>query len=127
MHHQTRFLYAWRNLGASLAIILVLSTQFTSLLWAETDLPVLAQQAYIKASNTEEGDQFGFSLAISGDTLAVGAFYENSAATGIDGDQGDNSSRAAGAVYVFTRRGTTWDEQPKLLASDGVAGDEFEI
>ncbi len=63
---------------------------------------VWSQQAYIKASNTEAGDQFGWSVALSGDTLAVSAVAEASAATGIDGDQGDNSANTAGAVYVFS-------------------------
>ncbi len=62
---------------------------------------VWSQQAYIKASNTEDGDHFGVSVALSGDTLTVGAPSENSAATGIDGDQGDNNAEFSGAVYVF--------------------------
>jgi FG-GAP repeat len=74
------------------------------------------QQAYIKASNTgekEEGDQFGYSLALSGDgnTLAVGAIGEDSAATGINGDQADNKANGSGAVYVFTRSGAAWSQQ----------------
>ena len=39
------------------------------------------------------------------------------------GAYGDGAAR--GAAYVFTRSGTTWTEQPKLLASDGAAGDFF--
>ena len=62
------------------------------------------RQAYIKASNTDAGDWFGRSIALSGDTLAVSAPHEDSAATGIDGDQSDNSMTTAGAVYVFTPR-----------------------
>ena len=65
------------------------------------------QQAYIKASNTGEagtadafgeGDQFGFSLALSadGNTLAVGALTEDSAARGINGNQADNSAAVGG-------------------------------
>jgi hypothetical protein len=55
-------------------------------------------------------DQFGVSVALSADgsTLAVGAFLEDIGATGIDGDPADNSAVNAGAVYVFTRSGTTW-------------------
>jgi len=75
-----------------------------------------SQQAYVKASNTGEksdGDQFGYSLALSGDgnTLATGAISERSAATGINGNQADKSADGAGAVYVFTRSGTTWSQQ----------------
>ena len=52
-----------------------------------------------------DGDQFGFSLALSGDgnTLAVGALTEDSAAQQINGNQSDDSAQSAGAVYVFTR------------------------
>lgn len=61
------------------------------------------QQAYVKASNTGAGDNFGFAVVLSGDgsILAVSANLEASAATGIDGVQDDNSAPAAGAVYVF--------------------------
>ena len=59
------------------------------------------QQAYIKASNTDAGDAFGYSVAISGDTLAVGAQGEDSKATGINGDQTNNSASGSGAAYVF--------------------------
>ena len=45
------------------------------------------QQAYLKASNTGVSDQFGYSVSLSGDTLAVGAFSEDSAATGVNGNQ----------------------------------------
>ena len=60
-----------------------------------------SQQAYVKASNTDDSDLFGTSVALSGDTLAVGASGENSKATGIDGDQSDNSLNNAGATYTF--------------------------
>jgi hypothetical protein len=75
-----------------------------------------AQQAYVKASNTgekEDGDQFGYSVAISsdGNTLATGAVAEKSAATGINGDQSNKAADGAGAVYVFTRGGSTWAQQ----------------
>ena len=65
------------------------------------------QVGYLKASNPGEGDQFGYAIALSGDgnTLAVGAEMEGSAAAGINGNQADNSADAAGAVYVFTRSG----------------------
>ena len=85
------------------------------------------QQAYVKASNTGTGDRFGSSVALSGDgsTLAAGARSEASAATGIDGDQADNTAAGAGAVYVFTRSGTTWAQQAYVKASNTQAGDSF--
>ena len=95
-----------------------------------------AQQAYIKASNTGEagsgdnfgeGDQFGFSLAISddGNTVAVGANTEDSKATGINGDQNDNSAQSAGAVYVFVRNGTTWTQQAYVKPAVTPANAQF--
>ena len=59
------------------------------------------QQAYLKASNTGAGDGLGYSVAISGDTVVVGASDEASNATGVNGNQGDNSALFAGAVYMF--------------------------
>jgi hypothetical protein len=83
------------------------------------------QQAYIKASNPGQGDKFGYVVALSrdGNTLAVSAVFEASAAKGIDGDQNDDSIPQAGAVYVFTRTGATWRQQAYIKASNtGEAG-----
>ncbi len=66
-----------------------------------------SQQAYLKASNTDSGDNFGWSVAISGETLVVGAEGEASNATSINGDQNDNSVTNAGAAYVFVGPFTT--------------------
>lgn len=66
---------------------------------------VWKQQDYIKASNTDANDAFGWDIALSsaGNILAVGAPQESSNATGIGGNQNDNSAHFNGAVYVFTR------------------------
>jgi len=89
-----------------------------------------AQQAYIKASNPDPDDQFGYSVSLSadGNTLAVSAPYEDSAATGINGNQADNSMPNSGAVYVFSRTGSTWSQQAYLKASntgEKDKGDQF--
>jgi cysteine-rich repeat protein len=86
-----------------------------------------AQQAYIKASNTEASDSFGQSVALSGDgnTLAVGAVGESSAAKGIAGSQTDNTASFAGAVYVFTRSGSAWGQQAYVKASNTSAASVF--
>jgi hypothetical protein len=86
-----------------------------------------SQQAYLKASNTDADDNFGTAVALSADgsTLAVGAVLEDSAATGIGGNQADNSAMNAGAVYVFTRSGVTWSQQAYVKASNASAGDIF--
>ncbi|MFZ5819187.1 MAG: S-layer homology domain-containing protein [Chloroflexota bacterium] len=86
-----------------------------------------AQQAYLKASNTGEGDFAGFSISSSGDTIVVGAFSEDSNATGVNGNQADDSEPAAGAVYVFIRSGDTWSQQAYLKASNTETGDNFGI
>jgi hypothetical protein len=83
------------------------------------------QQAYVKASNTGPLDNFGSSLALSGDTLAVGAIAESSAAIGINGNQADDTANTAGAVYVFTRSGASWTQQAYVKASNTGAGDNF--
>jgi hypothetical protein len=86
---------------------------------------VWSQQAYIKASNAGSGDRFGNSVSLSGDTLAVGAYREQSNATVINGDESDNSLTEAGAVYVFTRSGTVWSQQAYIKASDAGSYDRF--
>lgn len=88
---------------------------------------VWSQQAYVKASNTETLDRFGFALALSADgsTLAVGAFLEDSNAQGIGGDQANNDSSDAGAAYVFTRAGTKWSQQSYVKAPNMDASDAF--
>jgi len=84
---------------------------------------IWSQQAYLKASNPDLYDFFGTSLALSadGNTLAAGS-QEDSAATGINGDQTDNSASAAGAVYVFKRTGTSWAQRAYVKASNTEAG-----
>ena len=65
------------------------------------------------ASDGAASDYFGYSVSLDGDTALIGAYD--------DDDNGDDS----GSAYVFTRTGTTWTQQAKLLASDGAAGDHF--
>ncbi|RKH55880.1 DUF7507 domain-containing protein, partial [Corallococcus llansteffanensis] len=71
-----------------------------------------SEQAKLTASAPVAGEQFSWSVALSGDTALVGALYADTA-TG------------TGAAYVFVRSGTTWSEQAKLTVSDAVAGRYF--
>jgi len=71
------------------------------------------QQATLLANDGAAGDKFGQSVAISGDTIVVGAYQANAPLSN------------GGAAYVFVRNGTTWTQQQKLTASDGTADDEF--
>src|SRR5690349_6053914 len=68
----------------------------------------------LTASDGAAGDEFGFAVAISGDTIIVGARF--AAVDGVDG---------RGAGYVFVRSGDAWTEQAKLVADDGAAFDEL--
>ncbi|GBF40483.1 FG-GAP repeat protein [Leptospira johnsonii] len=86
------------------------------------------QQAYIKAPNAEEGDLFGFSVSISGDTIAVGAIQEGSNQSTITNGtsaSSDNSLTFAGAVYVFARNGNIWSQQAYIKPSNPSAYDAF--
>ena len=71
------------------------------------------QQAYVKASNSDPSDQFGWAVSLSGDgnTLAVGA----------------NKEGSEGAAYVFVFSGGIWTQQARLQATDeeSNSGDEF--
>ncbi len=86
-----------------------------------------SQQAYFKSSNTMPNDWFGSRLALSGDgnTAAIGAALEGSAAQGINGRQNDSSAPDSGAVYFFTRSGTSWSQQAYVKGSNTQAFDEF--
>jgi hypothetical protein len=85
------------------------------------------EQAYVKASNPNAGDLFGSSVSLSadGNTLAVGATHEDSNAIGINGNQLDNSAADSGAVYVYTRNGSTWAQQAYLKPQNTGPGDWF--
>jgi hypothetical protein len=72
-----------------------------------------SEQQKLTASDGAPNDQFGYSVSLSGDTLAVGAY--------LDDDNGLNS----GSVYVYTRSGGLWTEQAKLAALDAAASDQF--
>ena len=75
------------------------------------------QQQKIQSSDKAAGDQFGISVAISGD-----------GSTAIVGAQGeDTGGSQAGAAYIFTRSGSTWTQQQKIQASDKEANDVFGV
>src|ERR1700754_20391 len=71
------------------------------------------QQAKLLANDGAAADKFGYSVAISEDTIVIGAFND------------DSPLSNAGSAYVFVRTGTTWTQQQKLTASDATADEEF--
>jgi len=85
-----------------------------------------SQQAYIKPSNTDNNDLFGYSVGLSadGNTLAASSYDEDSSAREINGVQ-DKNRRGSGAIYVFTRTGDTWAQTAYLKASNAEAGDSL--
>ena len=86
---------------------------------------VWKQEAYLKPSNGEAGDSFGWSVAVDGDYIVVGAPWEASAATGVNGNEVDNSAAGSGAVYVFHRVRSTWIQEAYLKASNTGSSDLF--
>ena len=84
-----------------------------------------SEQAFLKASIAAELNGFGWSLALNGDVLAVGAIGESSASKGINGAQGNAGVLNSGAVYVFVRQGQRWTQQAYIKASNADAADWF--
>jgi len=84
-----------------------------------------AQQAYLKAANAGSFDQFGSTVAVSGDTVVVGATGESSNANTVNGDASNDNASKTGAAYVFMRDGTAWTQQSYLKAGNAGAFDEF--
>lgn len=74
---------------------------------------VWSQQQKLTASDVENGDEFGLSVAVSGNTAVVGTLF------------GDSSIANSGAAYVFLRSGGVWSPQQKLTASDASPGVAF--
>ena len=88
------------------------------------------QDAYLKASNAGSGDLFGYSVAVDGDIIVVGAISEDSNYSGIDNTDGsastDDSVSSSGAVYVFKKDSDgNWVQDAYLKASSIGNGDEF--
>ncbi|MGH9845881.1 MAG: putative Ig domain-containing protein [Blastocatellia bacterium] len=78
--------------------------------------PIFTLQHKLVAADGTADDRLGISVALDGDTLAVGA---------LGADIGGNVDQ--GSVYVFTRSGATWALQQKITAADGAANDYFGI
>ncbi|MCB1201777.1 MAG: chitobiase/beta-hexosaminidase C-terminal domain-containing protein [Leptospiraceae bacterium] len=88
-------------------------------------------EAYLKAPNNSNGDSFGISVALDGDTAVVGANYEDSTTTSIINSSNLSSTNDSGvengAAYVFKRNGTNWTHEAYLKAPNTSSGDNFGI
>jgi len=77
------------------------------------DTVVQTELMKLTASDDGEGDLFGVSVAVSGDTAVIGASYDDYGAVDI------------GSAYVFRYDGSDWVEEEKLTPSDGAGEDHF--
>ncbi len=77
------------------------------------------QEAFLKSTNIPQTVHFGWSVAVSGDTVVVGASRDE------NGTIGDNPVPEMGGAYVFVRNGTNWSPQAFLKARIRRAGDQF--
>lgn len=71
------------------------------------------QQQKLTASDAAADDEFGISVAISGDYAIVGAHHD------------DDNGLDSGSAYIFHRSGSSWSQQTKIKPGDGAAGDKF--
>jgi hypothetical protein len=136
---QKAYLKAWNNDASWFGTSLDLSADGTHLavgapggpgavyVFQRSDFGAWSKQGEAKASNADNGDLFGGSLAISadGNRLAVGASEEASSATGVGGDPTKNDAARAGAVYVFDWDVNVWSQDVYLKASNAKAEDYF--
>jgi len=73
------------------------------------------QEAVIARESGPESIGFAYSLALQGDTLAVGAISDGCPSTG----------SSCGSVFIYRRNGQTWENIQKISASDGASLDDF--
>ena len=100
--------------GRKLEARMEVATMKGAALWPVTIDPTFTQQQKLVASDAAGGDLLGSSVAISGETVVVGA-----------PDDDDAAGSRQGSAYVFVRSGGVWSQQQKLLASDGAEEDRF--
>ena len=81
-------------------------------------------EAYLKASNPGAGDNFGANVAVSGNTIVVGAEFEDGLGTGVNPPANDLLSNS-GAAYIFTFAAGSWTQTAYLKASNAGVSDQF--
>gem|GEM_PF-5316247 len=87
-----------------------------------------SQESFIKAANADPHDYFGFSLSISGDSLAVGAYAENANQSIISNGStasSDDFLSDSGAVYVYRRSGVNWAQEAYVKAANAGVADNL--
>lgn len=81
--------------------------------------------AVLQAPSPRSADWFGFQVAVLGDTMAVTAMGDDSGARGLQGDPARTDANRSGAVYLYARRGMTWQRSTYIKASNSDPGDAF--
>ena len=100
------YMNSWRR---SLIPLLILSMQGVSVQTVHSQ----CFSTVPSALDAEAGDRLGFAVAIDGDTALVGAYHS------------DDFGLRSGSAYIFRRVNGAWEQEQKLLASDGAALDRF--
>jgi hypothetical protein len=106
-----------RNISARLTVAeeqVVIEVEDGEATYPLTIDPLFSIQQKLSAADGATADMFGVSVALDGDTVVVGSFWD---------DIGANLEQ--GSAYVFTRSGAVWTQQQKLTAGDSAAGDQF--
>lgn len=101
-----------KNLIAALSVLIAFSSLTSTPSFAQPKQVML--EAKLIASDAANGALLGNSVAISGDTAVIGAWWSHV-----------GTKRWQGSVYVFVRKGQTWIQQAKLVAADGAMKDYF--
>jgi len=83
------------------------------------------EDAYVKSSNSEAGDRFGYSVSADGDIMVVGAPGEDGGRGGVNPLQSSNDAEDSGAAYVFERLQGSWSQRAYLKAPEPESGDNF--
>lgn len=81
--------------------------------FSSASMATFTQRQKLTSEPRGVGAQFGNAVAVSGNTMVIGAQFDSTTAS------------QAGAAFVFVFDGTGWNQQARLLASDGVLADKF--
>ena len=98
------------NTGASM-----FSSEGSAFVFTTVDGMTWNLQQQLFANDPVGADWFGYSIAIDGDTIVVGAYQAD----------GKVINSVSGAAYVFRRNGVTWTQESKLGGDDSVGYDRF--
>jgi hypothetical protein len=82
-----------------------------------------SQRQRLVASNGDDDDELGRSVAIVGDLIAVSALREGGPGSGVIAPSGSNAAAESGATYLYRKIGAAWDEVRYIKGEPSEAGD----